>query len=104
MGTCFTVLTRRQVPYLYHPGRIAHTDDQMLHRAGECGMTAVVKFSFAALIVSRPSKGSPDVCWLLGIPSGSPHKAELPQHQLSVLGCPLCAISRHCSPTEGPRW
>jgi len=50
MGTCFTVLTRWQLPYLYHPGRIAHTNDQMLHRAAERGMTAGVKFSFAALI------------------------------------------------------
>jgi hypothetical protein len=38
MASCFTVLTRWQLPHLYYPRRIAHTESQVLHRAAEFHM------------------------------------------------------------------
>src|SRR5262249_10036504 len=38
MGSCFTILTRWPLPYLYYLRRNAHTDSQVLHRAAEFRM------------------------------------------------------------------
>src|SRR5262249_37619247 len=43
MGSCFTLLTRWALPYLYEQsGRGCNTESPMLHRAAERGMTAKV--------------------------------------------------------------